>query len=86
MALADGRRAKCAARDLWNCWRRCCAPYELERGIPPSDPQHPKDSFPLAAKPLEGEGVAARCLRSKPELRRMGANKKAGAWHRLFSI
>jgi hypothetical protein len=37
--------------------------------------QHPTAPFPLAAKPVEGEGVATRCLRSKPELRRMGVIK-----------
>src|SRR4051812_36820571 len=45
--------------------------FDLERGIPPSDLQHPPASFPLRAK--HGKGVAARCLRSKPQLRRMGA-------------
>jgi len=50
---------------------------KLERGIPPSDVQLPKDPFPLAAKPQEGEDVAARCLRlRKPELRRMGVKDK----------
>jgi len=46
--------------------------WELERRTSRRDVQHPTASFPLAAKPLEGEGVAAKRLRSRPELRRMG--------------
>jgi hypothetical protein len=53
--------------------RRCCAPYELERGIPPSDPQHPTASFPFVRSTKRGE-VSQRgvCVLRKPELRRWG--------------
>ena len=53
--------------------------FELERRTSRRDVQHPTAPFPLAAKPLEGEGVAAKCLRSRPELRRMGVKNKEPA-------
>jgi len=48
MALADGRPAKCGAREF------LLLTY-LERGIPPSDSQHPKDFSPRERSDERGE-------------------------------
>jgi hypothetical protein len=50
----------------------------LKPGIPPGDPMaNIQLPSPLRAqRALKGEGGATRCLRSKPELRRMGVPSK----------
>src|SRR5215469_15879490 len=55
--------------------------FRLERRMSRRDHQRTPAFFPLSAKPPEGEDVAAKCRRSRPELRLKGVNKlRRGAW------
>src|SRR5437899_7392336 len=77
-APADGRRAKCTARDQKTI-QESRARHSAER-------RAASESFlpPRGEAALEGEGVAAKCRRSRPELRRMGDIKTKATARRRY--